>query len=101
MARELVVGQRNECRAAASAGQGALAEAIEARLRTGRPLGAEAWIVAKEASLGRSLRPKKPGPKPGWRQRAGVEYCVPGVQRLALDWRRRKRLRGLMLPRGT
>ncbi|WP_114953075.1 transposase [Sphingosinicella terrae] len=41
-----------------------LAEAIEARLRTGRPLGTEAWIEAQEAALGRRLRPAKPGPKP-------------------------------------
>ena len=42
----------------------ARAEAIEARLRTGRPLAAEPWIAAQEASLGRKLRPNKPGPKP-------------------------------------
>lgn len=42
----------------------ALAEAIEARLRTGRPLGADEWVEAQEAALGRPLRPGKRGPKP-------------------------------------
>ena len=42
----------------------ALAEAIEARLRTGRPLGSDAWIAAKEAALDRPLRPARRGPKP-------------------------------------
>ena len=32
----------------------AVADAIEARLRTGRPLAAEEWIARHEASLGRS-----------------------------------------------
>ena len=42
----------------------ALAERIEARLRTGRPLAAEQWIAAHEQSLGRPLAPQKRGPKP-------------------------------------
>ena len=42
----------------------ALAEAIEARLRTGRPLGVEDWIARQEHALGRELLPQKPGPKP-------------------------------------
>jgi putative transposase len=41
-----------------------LAQAIEARLRTGRPLAAEAWIAQQETALGRKLGPAKPGPKP-------------------------------------
>ena len=41
-----------------------LAEAIEARLRTGRPLGTEAWIARQETALGRRLAPGKRGPKP-------------------------------------
>ena len=41
----------------------AIAEAIEARLRTGRPLAAEAWLSRQEQALGRTLRPGKPGPK--------------------------------------
>jgi len=41
----------------------AAAEAIEARLRTGRPLAAEAWIARQEAALGRPLAPRKPGRK--------------------------------------
>ena len=41
----------------------AVAEAIEARLRTGRLLGADAWIVAQEAQLGRPLQPQRRGPK--------------------------------------
>ena len=40
------------------------AEAIETRLRTGRPLGAAAWIADKEAQTGRDLAPRKRGPKP-------------------------------------
>ena len=42
----------------------ALAEAIEARLRTGRPLAAEEWIAHQERSIGRRLSPAKRGPKP-------------------------------------
>ena len=40
-----------------------LAEAIEARLRTGRPLAPDEWIDRQEATLGRALKPRKPGPK--------------------------------------
>jgi hypothetical protein len=32
--------------------------------RTGRPLGDDAFVERLEASLGRDLRPRKPGPKP-------------------------------------
>lgn len=46
------------------AGGEALAEAIEARLRTGRPLAADAWIERQEEALGRPLKPAKRGPKP-------------------------------------
>lgn len=42
----------------------AVAEAIEARLLTGRPLAADAWIAHQEAALGRTLKPAQPGPKP-------------------------------------
>jgi putative transposase len=42
----------------------AVAEAIEARLRTGRPLGEAAWIAGQEAALARPLRPARRGPKP-------------------------------------
>ena len=31
--------------------------------RTGRPLGASAFVESLERTLGRALRPKKPGPK--------------------------------------
>ena len=41
----------------------AVAEAIEARLRTGRLLGAEEWIKVQETQLGRSLQPQRRGPK--------------------------------------
>jgi putative transposase len=41
-----------------------LAGAIETRLRTGRPLAAEKWLMAQEAALGRRLRPLRRGPKP-------------------------------------
>ena len=42
----------------------AIAETIEARLRTGRPLAAEDWIMQQERRLGRRLRPRRPGPRP-------------------------------------
>ena len=42
----------------------AIAQAIEARLRTGRPLGDAGWIANAQASLGRPLTPAKRGPKP-------------------------------------
>lgn len=42
----------------------AVADAIEARLRTGRLLGAEEWIARQEAECGRRLTPARPGPKP-------------------------------------
>ena len=42
----------------------ALAETIEARLRTGRPLAAAEWLERQEAELNRALRPRKPGPRP-------------------------------------
>jgi putative transposase len=41
-----------------------VAQAIEARLRTGRPLALEAWTARQEATLGRALAPQKRGPKP-------------------------------------
>lgn len=41
----------------------AVAEAIEARLRTGRPLAAEQWIARQEAAMDRPLRPARPGRK--------------------------------------
>lgn len=43
----------------------AAVEAIEARLRTGRPLADPDWIAAREAEVGRALAPRKPGRKPG------------------------------------
>ncbi|MES2497148.1 MAG: transposase [Pseudomonadota bacterium] len=42
----------------------ALAEAIEARLRTGRPLAADDWIADQEAAIDRTLAPARRGPKP-------------------------------------
>jgi putative transposase len=42
----------------------AVADAIEARIRTGRPLAAEAWIQDQEKALDRKLAPGKRGPKP-------------------------------------
>jgi len=52
--------------AAADAGaeDEAVAEEIEARLRTGRPLAAADWIARQEAALCRPLAPQKPGRKP-------------------------------------
>jgi putative transposase len=42
----------------------AVADAIAARLRTGRPLAADEWIAAQEQSTGQRMRRAKPGPKP-------------------------------------
>ena len=39
-------------------------DAIEARLRTGRPLAAEEWIARHETALDRKLSPAKRGRKP-------------------------------------
>lgn len=41
------------------------AEAIEARLSTGRPLAAAEWIAEQEKATGRAMARRKPGPKPG------------------------------------
>ena len=41
----------------------AMAAAIEARLRTGRPLAAEQWIERQEVTLARPLAPQRRGPK--------------------------------------
>jgi putative transposase len=41
----------------------AVVEAIEARLRTGRPLAADEWIARQEQTTDRRLRPAKRGPK--------------------------------------
>lgn len=49
----------------------ALAEAIEARVRTGRLLGAAEWIAAQEAASGRRLTPGRPGRKSGKGQEDG------------------------------
>ncbi|WP_309660605.1 transposase [Sphingomonas sp.] len=48
----------------ADANGAAAAGAIEARLRTGRPLGAAAWVARQAAELDRPLAPAKRGPKP-------------------------------------
>jgi putative transposase len=41
----------------------AIVEAIGQRLRTGRPLAADAWIAAQEEVTGRAIARRKPGPK--------------------------------------
>lgn len=53
----LAAGNRSDAEAAAN-------DAIEARLSTGRPLGAAEWIADQEAALGRTLARRRPGPKP-------------------------------------
>ncbi len=40
-------------------------EAIEARIRTGRPLASAEWISEAEAAMDRKLGPARRGPKPG------------------------------------
>lgn len=42
----------------------AAVEAIEARIRTGRPLASPEWIAAAEAAMKRKMGPQKRGPKP-------------------------------------
>ncbi|WP_408015282.1 hypothetical protein [Sandaracinobacteroides hominis] len=42
----------------------AVADAIESRLRTGRPLGPEHWISEMEQQAGRPLAAQRRGPKP-------------------------------------
>lgn len=51
-----------------------LAEQIHTHTRTGRPLGADAWVRDLEVRLDRRLRPHKRGPKP--RPKAGA---TPGL----------------------
>ena len=41
----------------------AVAEAVESRLRTGRPLAAAGWIAAQEENLAPPLAPQRPGRK--------------------------------------
>ena len=41
----------------------ALADTIEARLRTGRPLGPQEWVADMEKQAGRPLAPQRRGPK--------------------------------------
>lgn len=49
----------------------AVAESIEARLRTGRPLAEPEWIVAQEAASGRALAPRRRGRKNAKRELVG------------------------------
>ena len=56
-------GNRRPAGGADAAGE-AVAEAIEARLRTGRPLAAAEWIAQQESATGRRMAPAKRGPKP-------------------------------------
>ena len=51
-----------------AAGGEAVAQAIEARLSTGRPLAEDVWIVAHERAMQRPLARQRPGPKPRSRQ---------------------------------
>ena len=55
----------------------AVADAIEARLRTGRPMGGAEWIAEMEDRQGRPLAPKRRGPKPT--VDGGVWYTVPEI----------------------
>jgi putative transposase len=43
--------------------------AIEARMRTGRPLASPEWIAEAEAAMARKLGPARRGPKPGAKAR--------------------------------
>jgi hypothetical protein len=57
----------------------AVADAIEARLRTGRPLAAADWITRMETTSGRQLAPRKRGPKRRHQLCTRVPYTVPGT----------------------
>lgn len=46
--------------------------AMEAAMRSGRPLGDEAFVEQREAASGRALKRGKPGPSP----RAGIQVSV-------------------------
>lgn len=48
--------------------------AIEAHMRTGRPLGNDAFVAKLEAETGRVLAGKSRGLSP-----IGIRYCVPGI----------------------
>jgi putative transposase len=48
----------------AEADEDPFAHRIHAHMRTGRPLGADAFVASLEGRLGRALTRKKPGPKP-------------------------------------
>ncbi len=48
-----------------AADEAAVQDAIESRLRTGRPLASPDWIESAEATMNRALGPQKRGPKPG------------------------------------
>ncbi len=54
----------------------ALAEAIEARLRTGRPLGAAEWIAAQEAAMGRVSDARETGAEAGVEGGWGWEISI-------------------------
>jgi hypothetical protein len=56
-------GNRRPAGGADAAGE-AVAEVIEARLRTGRPLAAAEWIARQESAAGRRMAPARRGPKP-------------------------------------
>ena len=47
-----------------TAGGETVAQAIEARLSTGRPLAADDWIAAQERETQRPVARRRPGPKP-------------------------------------
>lgn len=51
----------------------ALVGTIEARLRTGRPLGTGEWLARQEEALGRTVTPQRRGPK----QKAGAPVSAP------------------------
>ena len=55
----------------------AVADAIEARLRTGRPMGGAEWIAEMEDRQCRALAPQRRGPKPT--VDGGVWYTVPEI----------------------
>ena len=44
-------------------------EALRLHNRTGRPLGSEDFVTKLEQTLGRTLKPRRPGPKGPWKHR--------------------------------
>ena len=63
----------------------AIADAIEARLRTGRPLGAAEWVAGHETLTGRTLAKHKPGRKGKSAPQIGIVSPHSGCPHIAVS----------------